>query len=233
MQTKLSGSSTIKANLDYTVDVTGFMLRGARQQSELARKIEDLETTISEEEKNLHMSHAIAALFMSVAGLEAHIWKVLHDGPEYHKGGSGEIITKRLNQAKSLRDVILTGSGLYNKREVSGVCEAYCKILEILDKPRIDKGSEAYQNLCLIVKARNELVHYKSILGSEQNNLDFVQRLLKEKKIKPPPFYTEASPFFPHRVLSYGFSKWVVDSCVSFLDCFHTNLGTDYSAYKC
>ena len=98
----------------------------------------------------------------------------------------------------------------------------YRLVLHLLNKTRLAKGEQPWQDADLVVRLRNELVHYKSRWGKELDRSKLLSALQKKGFTKPP--FIQGSPnFFPHECLSAGCASWSVQSCVGFA--FYASLG--------
>jgi hypothetical protein len=97
-------------------------------------------------------------------------------------------------------------------------------ILHLLNKPGFDKGSEPFQSAALVVRLRNELVHYKSRWGADMESSK-LYRALESLSHKPPPFIDASMNFFPHRCLNADCGAWALQSVFGFLEDFYRALG--------
>jgi hypothetical protein len=97
-------------------------------------------------------------------------------------------------------------------------------ILHLLQRPPFDKGRDPYQSAKLVVRLRNELVHYKSRWGREMER-GKLYGALQALRHKAPPFTDETMNFFPNRCLSAECAKWAQASTVKLLECFYASLG--------
>jgi len=102
------------------------------------------------------------------------------------------------------------------------VLHRYALVLHLLQRPALDKGAQRWQDADLVVKLRNEIVHYKSAWASDLERRKFVQQL-RAKRLGEPPF--EPSDVFPRADLSAACGLWAVTSCAAFLDAFYGSLG--------
>lgn len=91
-------------------------------------------------------------------------------------------------------------------------------------RQRLDRGTLTWQDAALVVRLRNELVHYKSRWGQELERTKLIQAL-RDKGHPKPPFIDGSANFFPRECLSASCARWAVESCVAFLDGFYANLG--------
>jgi len=71
------------------------------------------------------------------------------------------------------------------------------------------------------------VVHFEPELMDVEENKQKLEKLLNGK-FEQCPFYGEPSfLFFPHRCLSHGCAKWVVISCIHFVNDFYKRIGVD------
>jgi len=99
----------------------------------------------------------------------------------------------------------------------------YDIVLQLLRKPAFDKGAPPYQDASLVVKLRNELIHYKSRWGEELDQ-DKTISGLKLLNFNKPSFIHPSNNFFPLQCLSASLASWAVATGVSFIDEFYRKL---------
>ena len=76
----------------------------------------------------------------------------------------------------------------------------YNVILHLLGKQPIPEGEQPWQDMAVLVRLRNELIHYKSRWGREMERQKFF-KTLHQLRLPKPPFVPEGSFFFPHLLL--------------------------------
>lgn len=103
--------------------------------------------------------------------------------------------------------------------------------LILAQKELYHTGEAPYQDVYLLIKLRNDLVHYKpeEFCTGKDYEKTFSKKWRKdlEKKIKKINPLADAGDcaFFPHKCLSYGCAKWAVESSIKFTDEFFLKLG--------
>lgn len=183
--------------------------------TKLAREAESLEAekggAATESEQMVHRSHVVGAVMQATAALESEIWEVMTYGPGHH-GGSATIHAAAAALLRPMAETI----------DSEPVLQRYALVLHLLQKPPLDKGAQPWQDADLVVKLRNEIVHYKSAWSSELEHRKFVQQLRAKRHGKPP---FEPSELFPRADLSAACGLWAVSSCAAFIDTFYDRLG--------
>jgi hypothetical protein len=169
--------------------------------------------TITEDDKVAHRGFVVGAVMQATAALECEIWEVMVYGPGHHLGSNG-IDAKARDLLAPLAETI----------DGERVLERYWLVLHLLNKRGLDRGAPPWQDAALVVRLRNELVHYKSRWGEELERSKFL-RALQDKGHPKPPFIPGSAPFFPHECLSASCASWSVRSCVTFVDAFYASLG--------
>jgi hypothetical protein len=97
-------------------------------------------------------------------------------------------------------------------------------------KELFDRSRRPYQDVALLVRLRNALVHYEpkwvTCVSPDIEALT-VQNLEKNLlgKFELNPLKGRADPFFPDRCLGHGCAKWAVTSCIEFADEFFSRMG--------
>ena len=148
----------------------------------------------------------------SVAALEAEISEILLHGPGHHLGSNGTDYVAR-DFLGPLVDV------MDNQRTL----RRYELCLHLLSKPPLDKEGPNYEAADLLVKLRNELVHYKSKWGQEMESQKLFKRL-RDLRFEPPPFYEDDVNFFPYKALSASSASWAVSTVTGFINGFYGQL---------
>lgn len=203
---------TVTADTRYTF--TGQFLKSSAIFVRRAREIEATAGAHADDQtRSEHRGLVSAVIMQCVAALETEAHEVCAHGPGSHLGSNGTDA-----QVKAflhpLADLIDDQSALAR----------FDLILHLLGKTPLEKGANPYQTAALVVRLRNELIHYKSRWGTEMNGNKF-QAALQVLRHPPPPFVDAGMNFFPHRCLSAACAEWALASVVAFLESFYSSLG--------
>jgi hypothetical protein len=202
------------ATLDIRTSLTGQFLVGAAMQANAAAEVDSRPIAdIVEDDKVKHRSLVIGAIMQATAALECEIWEVMVYGPGHHLGSNG-IDTEARDILAPIAEMI----------DGEGILDRYHIVLHCLRKPALNPGEQPWQDTSLVVRLRNELVHYKSRWGRDLERLKFLQAL-QSKGHPKPAFIPDGTNFFPHRCLNAACALWSARSCFAFLDAFYTRLG--------
>lgn len=203
-----------EVNADVRTSMTGQFLMAAAIQTRAARAIEGkLVADVLEDDQVAHRGFVVGAVMQATAALECEIWEVMIYGPGHHLGSDGIDV--------EARDFLSPTAEVIDGKSV---LERYQIVLHLLKKNRLDRGAQTWQDAALVVRLRNELVHYKSRSGQELERTNLI-RALRQKGHPKPPFIQQSANFFPRECLSASCARWAVASCVAFLDGFYANLG--------
>lgn len=196
----------VPARYNFTVP----FLIGAALNVRQARVIEAKGASVVTATENMHhQSHVISAIVQSVSALEALIWASGRYGPGHHLGSSPE----RAAQIKLLEPL--------QCEEMEPALDRYQRSLQLLSKPAFNKGEQPYQDAALVVKLRNEIIHYKSTTGAAVK-FDKLLTAVAAKGHKKPPFYDKLGyNFWPLQCLSADCAEWARRTCVEFIDEYH------------
>jgi hypothetical protein len=211
--------STVRLTASATADVrysfTAQFLRGAALFAQQAREIEDAAGQDTDEStKSEHRANVVAAIMQSVAALEAEVSEVLFHGPGHHLGSNG------IDHVA--RDFLRPLVEMIDRQET---LRRYELVLHLLKKPVLDRGVQPYQGADLLVKLRNELVHYKSRWGQEMERQKLFERL-RQLRFENPPFIPyHGTNFFPHQLLSSSCASWAMSTTTEFISTFYSLLG--------
>jgi hypothetical protein len=192
---------------------TSQFLRGAAIFTRRADEIETGGGSITEQLASEHMASVVGAVTQSAAALEAEISEVAIHGPGHHLGSNGLDASARsfLNPLADLID-----------REPT--LRRYDLVLHLLSKPAFDKGSSPYQEAALLIRLRNELIHYKSP-WSEQIASSALFAQLERFRFSLPAFVRPSENFFPRRCLVAGIASWSVTTASAFVTAFYDKIG--------
>lgn len=195
----------------------------AANLTRLAGEIESTGTNVSRDDQLHHKGYVAGAILQATAGLEAAISEVLMHGPT-HSIGSATVGEEKSALLKTFAEVIDSAKAL----------DRYNLTLRLLGYSQFDPSAQPYQDADLIVRLRNELVHYRSHWSDGDKVVRTDDRAaakknllagLSNKRFAKPPFVADGSVFFPHRCLSSACARWAVDRCVAFHDDFYSRLG--------
>ena len=198
---------------DVRTSLTGQFLMAAALQVRAAEEIESRPTSkVTETDQISHRGFVVGAIMQSTAALECEIWEVMIYGPGHHLGSNGI-------DEEARRFLEPTAEVIDNQ----SVLERYQLVLHLLKKPPLDRGRQPWQDTSLVVRLRNELVHYKSRWSQELDRSALFRTLQGKNHPKPP--FVQSSTFFPYGCLSAACASWSARSTVGFLDSFYANLG--------
>jgi hypothetical protein len=208
----IAPSGTLMA--DVRTSLTGQFLGAAAMQARAASEMESRPVPgITESDKVMHRGLVVGAIMQAIAALECEIWEVTVHGPGHHLGSNG-IDAEAQAFLRPLADTI----------DKESVLDRYRSVLHLLRKPPLSSGEQPWQDAALVVRLRNELIHYKSRWGQDLDRSRFL-RALQAKTEPKPPFIPDGMNFFPYRCLSAACASWGTRSCFALLDSFYARLG--------
>lgn len=206
----------------------------AKNARELEQKYEntfeslppDKQTTIREE----YSAFVTSATILSVAFIEGHINEFFDNisGKKSESQSSGPIINKLYEDYsenfKIIQSIFYYKEDIYDRLSL---LKKYDFALACFNKEPFEKGKNPYQDINLIIKLRNSLVHYypeyhpAQIEGMEDEQHQIEKQL--QKKFALNPFYENTgNPFFPYKCLSYGSAKWAIKTSYKFVNKFYS-----------
>lgn len=205
---------SIRASIDSRYSFTTQFLLAAKLFATKAQEIEDASIgSLGDGMTTKHRAYVAGAIMQSVAALEAEIAEVISHGPGHHLGSNGIDAASR-EFLKPLADVI----------DGKRIVKRYAFVLHLLRREPMKDGVEPFQSAALLVRLRNELVHYKSKWGREMKREKLFKGLQSLRHPKPP-FVQGNVNFFPHECLSAACAAWAFESAVAFLESFYDKLG--------
>ena len=111
------------------------------------------------------------------------------------------------------------------------ILEKYQIALSLANKKEFDLGASLLQNVTVLVKLRNALVHFEpeSVITKSTNEKSLVKQQKLEQqlkgKFKVNPYTGIDNPFFPDKCLSLGCALWALKTTINFADAFFLELG--------
>ena len=168
---------------------------------------------VDDETQCEHRGLICAVIMQCAAALETEAHEVCVHGPGAHLGSNG--VDRQAQQFLFPVADIVDDQNTMSRFEL---------ILHLLNKTPIERDAEPFQSAALVVRLRNELVHYKSRRRTEMER-NKLYTALRSRRHKPPPFVDPGMNFFPHRCLSADCGEWALTSVVAFLEAFYASLG--------
>lgn len=202
------------ATADTRFTFTGQFLEASAMFVRRARALESLASDqVDDAARCEHRGLVCSVIMQSAAALETEAHETCVHGPGAHLGSNGT--------DAAARDFLVPVAEFVDDQSA---LERFDLILHLLKKPSLDRGANPYQSAALVVRLRNELVHYKSRWGAEMER-NKLQAALRSLGHRPPPFSDASMNFFPHRCLSADCAAWSLASVVAFLESFYRALG--------
>lgn len=171
------------------------------------------------------LAYVSSSIISSVAFLESTINEIYSDSldqkPEQHPILS-QLDSDSLNKIIHIQNVL-------NLKFLS-ILEKYQFFLILLNKAEFDKGKNPYQDTNVLIKLRNDLVHY---------NPEWIDANDEPTENKPHRYESaligrfeenlfmksSGNPFYPYKCLGYGCADWAVTTAKNFVAKFSDDLG--------
>jgi hypothetical protein len=115
--------------------------------------------------------------------------------------------------------------------EKKSILEKYQTVLSFLGCSEYSAGEAPYQDIDALIKLRNALVHFKPEWHDEQELHRKIEGRLKGR-FEINPAIGENGVFFPQQCMSYGCTKWAVNTTLSFMKDFSGRSGLPYRFEK-
>lgn len=165
-----------------------------------------------------HRAYVTSAILSIVAFLEATINELYKDVADAHPSYISSIDTES-------RRLIQAFWQLTEERNRSpfSILDKYQMVLTFCRKEQFLTGASPYQDTDLVIKLRNELMHYKPESYGGEAQHKFLKQL--RGKFSENPLMTGAgNPYFPDHCLGSGCATWAVFSAKKFADEFFERL---------
>jgi hypothetical protein len=195
-----------------------FHLWASRHFAQRAQIIEDSHSGRSRFDVE-HRAFVIGAVVEASAFLECAINEVLKDCFDSH---DGYIKTLPCVSVRALRDKRTEWHA--NGRTTVSTLDKYDSAIACCRVQAFDRGATPYQEVALLVRLRNALIHYtpESLSEDDPHRLgDALRSRFKENALMAG----SGNPYFPDKCLSAGCARWVFISARNFADEFFTRIG--------
>ncbi len=197
---------------------SSYHLWAARHFAQLSHDIEDQHSGDPKFDIR-HRSYVTNSILSSVAFLEAAINELFQDAFDNHLGYLESLDKKVVASFANFWRF----SGEQDKQSPYSFLEKYQLALTIAHLEPFDKSLTPYQNVDLIRKLRNALIHYKPKTTGIDEEHPITDKL--RNKFAPNKLMEQSgNPFFPDKCLGYGCAKWAVDSALQFTNEFFNRL---------
>ncbi|MEQ1814800.1 MAG: hypothetical protein ABL860_10185 [Candidatus Nitrotoga sp.] len=145
------------------------------------------------------LANASGALFTAVAAVESYANELFVDH---------EIIFPELKLEVMAK--------LWELYEQKPILEKFDFALLLKGATAFDRGSSPYQDVFIIIRLRNGLMHFKPEWFSAQEEHAKLSKVLAHR-VTRCPFFAESEPLFPRGWTSHATVKWVIRSALGFM----------------
>ena len=169
-----------------------------------------------------HRSFVTNAVFSAVAFLEAAINELFQDAYDEHLAYIGPLSPSVRESMGEFWRIIAEHNVVARSR--FGTTEKYEMALALTHSDPLDRETDEYRNVRLVIQVQNALVHYKPSKLMQIDKSGFDESLQGKFPLNPMMAQTE-NPFFPDKALGAGCARWAIDACRNFTDTFFTEIG--------
>lgn len=162
-----------------------------------------------------HQGYVSGCISSAVSFLEATINELFADAVDNPAGTQG-LDQKVVASMATLWKIGVNRLTMLEKFDIA---------LVLGSKNRFDRGAYPAQDVVLIIRLRNALVHYEPEWVEPGVTVQALEMDLKTKKFALNPLTRETEVFFPFRCLSHGCAEWAVTSSRKFINEFCTRMG--------
>jgi hypothetical protein len=182
----------------------------ARESAKLERE-HGSNNAVSSDIFSQHRAYVTGCLFSAASFLEAQINEIFTDAADDQR----DKIYKLGSRIYLFREMWKLG---IPKTASYSILEKYEVALALAEKGVLEHGAVVYQDVRLLVRLRNALIHYEPT--SSTSTAESSQKLEQQfrGKFVLNPLTGRKTPFFPERCLGHGCAKWAVESSVKFVD---------------
>jgi len=163
-----------------------------------------------------HRTLITSSVLSSVAFLDAAVNELFQDAADGHESYIAPL-------SSAAREALAAFWEIAEERRLATL-DKYQMGLVVTGHRRMEKGKQPFQDAALLVRVRNELVHYhpQSLKSDEPEDL---AKKLRSKFPLNRLMEQTGNPFFPDKCLGSGCALWGVQSSATFADAFFGTLG--------
>lgn len=151
------------------------------------------------------LAFSIGCVVCAVAAIEAYANEIFADREKSFPARDPELVEK-----------------LWEKFEQSSTIDKFDLALFLLNRPKLEKGSQPIQNLDGLIRLRNALTHFKPEWDDERIEHAKVSDRLKGR-FAPSQLFGPNEPLFPRAWATHGCTRWAVETCLSFARIFEAS----------
>jgi hypothetical protein len=192
--------ATVQATADTRVNLSLPHLLSAASFSRCVGKLEAEHTgkTFGEFWSDI-FANATATVFTSIAALESYANELFIDHEKVFPDIKSEIMAK-----------------LWELYEQKPPLAKFEFALVLKSRGSIDRGAKPYQDVAMLVRLRNALIHFKPEWFSQQEEHAKLSEALQHK-VTLSPFFPQTEPLFPRGWASHATVAWAVESVFDFI----------------
>jgi hypothetical protein len=163
-----------------------------------------------------HRAYVTSAVLCAVGFLESSINELYQDAADKYESYIQPLSPKAKTDLAKLWSKA--------KGRDMRILDKFQKALALAGERGFPKGRQPYQDAALVIRLRNELVHYRPKTLSAAS----VPKLQAQLMQKFPPnrlMASVANPWFPDKCLGAGCALWATKAAKDFADAFFSKLG--------
>lgn len=165
-----------------------------------------------------HRAYVTNSIFSAVAFLEATVNELFQDASDDH-----ESYLKKVDEDSKRLMADFWQLTEERNRSPFSILDKFQLALTFFRERRFDGGARPYQDANMVIRLRNELVHYKPISLGGQAEHKFSQQL--RGKFRDNTLMDDCgNPWYPDKCLGYGCAVWATSSVVQFADEFYSRI---------
>jgi len=202
----------------------------------LSQKVKEIEEQYIFQNTNdlssAHKAYSLSSIYTLVGFLESSIndlYANAKDNVEYLKG-----IEKHIEKLASFDWRIFRNKldKQINDNSESNIIRKYQFALQLLEVPFIDPEDKTLKDIILLIKIRNYFTHHFATWIKCDSDVQSEYYILKNRFEENPIYKGKTNPFFPDKLLGYGFLQWALDLSIKFVKYFYDIIGLQYFFIK-
>lgn len=176
------------------------------------------------DENARHQGYVVSSIILIVAFLESTINEIFSDCEENVNNDLKNIYQSRSEMLGEMWKLGIPRTAKYS------ILGKYQIALTLLKKQQFSKDKNPYQDVRLLIKLRNALIHYEPESVTVYDSLESwikqpekFERVFKNK-FKLNSLSNPNQIFFPDKILGYGCAEWAIEAALNFVNEFHKRI---------
>lgn len=200
----------------------------------LSQKVKEIEKLYNSQKNEFpaqeHKAYSLGTIYTLIGFLETSINDLFHNAKENFTGQLVGI-EKHIAKLSTFEE-----DDIYNKlaKEIRdnikpSILRKYQYALQLMEMTFIDVKDEKLVDLITLIYIRNSFIHHYATWRECGSDTKSEYEELKGRFAENPFYQDKGNPFFPEKLLGYGFLQWSIELSIRFVIEFYNKIGLQYT----